>query len=184
MKNKNDLVLALLYAPGYKGKFNEPIQGITRLMKLLFLINKSTELGIKLEFEPFKMGPYSSDVYSALEFFQNYPSPESPLIVVDKDTDEDAGARKLENKKFVDDAISDEPDGFYAANSIFKLSELGELLAQKLWNDEVDELTKSNIANIKKQFGVMSLNSLLRYVYDRYPEMTENSQIKDSIYGK
>ena len=97
---------------------------------------------------------------------------------------EEISSGKLETKKFVDDGESDESDNFYASNSVFKLTDLGKLVGEKIWNEEIDDLTKNNISVIKKQYGGMTLNSLLRYVYDTYPDMTVNSEIKHSVYGK
>lgn len=74
IKTKVDLLLALLYA----GKREEatPIEGITRLEKLLFLLK--TEEGFlstrtdddTFNFIPFKMGPWSSEVYDEVDFFR------------------------------------------------------------------------------------------------------------------
>src|SRR3989344_6285597 len=77
---KSDMILLLLYGRGAKGHFSEPIQGITRLMKLLFLLEKEAGINDGFSFVPYKMGPFSSEVYPELEFLRNFPLPENPLV--------------------------------------------------------------------------------------------------------
>ena len=82
IKNSKDLILLLLYAPGPNGEPCEPIQGQTRLMKMLFLfkeeVSKKFNLGQVVEesafpkFEAFDYGPYAGEVYADLEFLVNY----------------------------------------------------------------------------------------------------------------
>lgn len=79
--NSKDLVMLLLYAPGPSGEICEPIQGQTRLMKMIFLFKNELfrrfNLGQVIDdsafpnFEAYDFGPYSANVYSDLEFLVN-----------------------------------------------------------------------------------------------------------------
>src|SRR5437899_7911238 len=67
-----DVLIGLLYAPGFTGKTGEPVKGITRLQKLLFLLWKE---GHFYEHVPelynvkaYDFGPCMDDLYDDLEF--------------------------------------------------------------------------------------------------------------------
>ena len=65
-----DLVLALAYAPGPKGKVAEPLRGKTVIQKLLFHMKKSVGKGIPVEEMPHFYGPFdevASSVFDGLE---------------------------------------------------------------------------------------------------------------------
>jgi len=65
-----DLILLLLYAKGSTGTLKEEIPDTTRLIKLLFLLVKEggfAKIGKELRFEPKDYGPWSGDVFDAIE---------------------------------------------------------------------------------------------------------------------
>lgn len=72
VEDPSDLLLVLLYAPGRTGRLGEPIDGITRLQKLMFLLQNEKSLPRLLTdakqymYSPYKMGPYSADLRKAL----------------------------------------------------------------------------------------------------------------------
>src|SRR5437588_10727181 len=82
IKSSKDLILLLLYAPGAKGQTCEPIQGQTRLMKIIFLFKEEIASKFNLsqvveesafpKFEAFDYGPYAGEVYADQEFLVNY----------------------------------------------------------------------------------------------------------------
>src|SRR5216684_4120099 len=73
-----DLLLLILYSKGPRGIVAEPIIGRTRLMKMIFLFDKELRRDFRFEtavdaaaipvFEPYDFGPFSSEVYTDLEF--------------------------------------------------------------------------------------------------------------------
>lgn len=176
---KTDLLLLLLYSKGQSGKINEPIVGITRLMKLLFLLKKEQDFN-QFEFEAYKMGPFSSDVYPELEFLQNFPTPETPFVLSKNHIDPQALATP-ENIRIIEEASEQESTlTSDEINKPFALSELGIKVAEELWQ-EAGRDNQIKIEKIKSQFGALTLKELLRYVYKTYPDMTVNSEIKDQI---
>lgn len=181
--SKSDLILLLLYSRGFSGKENEPIQGITRLMKLLFLLHKEEKFDSPFHFEPYKIGPFSSEVYPELEFLQSFPNPDTPLIKTSVGDATDSSVNPEQLKLADDIAILDDEDYLLAASEVnkeFSLSLLGGKVAKELWND-LDVNQRDTIEKIKKQYGNLTLRNLLKHVYREYPDMTINSEIKDQL---
>lgn len=69
----------------------------------------------------------------------------------------------------------------YATRDI-SLTDLGRKYYRSLI-DELPEGTDAEISELKNRFGSIPLRQLVRYVYERYPEFTDKSQIRDSILG-
>jgi hypothetical protein len=179
---KADLLLSLLFAKGSTGREAEPIVGITRLTKLLYLLKEEAGIDDAFTFEPYKMGPFSSEIYSEIDFLQNFPTPEKALLsVVKKGTN---NTPNLEQLKYLEDMASKEESSLEEddTDATYKLSETGKKVAQQVW-DKLSDEKKSLIEKIKSKYGGLPLRNLLRYVYDKHPEMTVNSEIKDKVYG-
>ena len=70
-----DVLLALLYAPGITKKTGEPVRGITRLQKLLFLLWKEGDFYRAIPnlygFEAYDFGPCMDDLYDDIDFAQD-----------------------------------------------------------------------------------------------------------------
>ena len=65
-----DLLVLLLYAKGSTGTVKEEVSDTTRLVKLLYLLVKEggfSRLKKDLDFEPKDFGPWSGDVFDAIE---------------------------------------------------------------------------------------------------------------------
>lgn len=173
------------------GSVGDGIGGITRLQKLLFLLEK--EGGIMptsdgFEFTAYKAGPYSSRLYDDIEFLENIDCLKSE-VTADATVGEAAEVDLLD----FDELMSESPnvsspkadDGYTAADSYeerkFILTEKGkqkieELLGSGKYTPFVDGIRK-----IKSKYGKYSLSDLLYYVYTKYPEMTTESEIKDQV---
>jgi len=146
-------------------------------------LDKEEKFETPFDFEPYKMGPFSSEVYPELEFLQSIPKPENPLVSA-RITNKIDSSINLEQLKVVDDiAILDDEDYLVAASEInkeFSLTSLGEKVASQLWNN-LDEDQRRAIEKVKNQYGSLTLRNLLRHVYKEYPEMTVKSEIKDQL---
>lgn len=166
----SDLVLLLLAAPGQGKASTGRIDGVTRLEKLLYLATRESTLPGQvqdpLEFVPYNYGPFSKSVYEAVEVLEEM---EPPLVreervldgrTIDNETEAGLGTGRTE----------------YVERR-FMLTEEGTLVADLLAhaNQEVMQL----LADIKSRYGSMTLNQLVNYVYNRYPEDTVNSLIRD-----
>jgi len=176
---KSDLLLLLLFSKGYSGENNEPIRGITRLMKLVFLLDKEGKINDLFRFEPYKMGPFSSEVYPEVDFLTNYP-PSKPLVktrssnaVELEDPDE---SRVIEDVLSLDGALLTSKE----VNVEYLLSDSGSKVAEELWKS-IDDGQRKVIQDIKSKYGSLTLRDLLKYVYRNYPDMTTRSEIKNQL---
>ncbi len=72
---RGQMLMMLLAAPGARGTEGEPIQGTTRLQKLLFLMEHEAKLkptkGDDFAFAAWKFGPVSKELYDDLEKLEN-----------------------------------------------------------------------------------------------------------------
>jgi uncharacterized protein YwgA len=189
-----DLLLLLLdaWAP------NQPngLGGITRLQKLLFLLEKEEGLSPTnrgFEFKPYKAGPYSSKLYDDLEFLENLALLESE--VTNEATDEEASEMENELEEAdadglsFDDLISSDeqpkrsdPDAYEERR--FRLTERGRDHVKALLGKGEYQPVVDKIRRVKSKYSNYSLNDLLYHVYTRYPEMTVESEIKDKVLGR
>lgn len=186
--DKTDLLLLLLYANSTEKRKNEPVTGITRLVKLLFLLQEEAKID-GYRFVPYKMGPFSNEVYNQIEFLKNFPSPENPLIKVSQNKSTSTGMNP-EELKYLDEiaevesidsgvTVEEKIDGS-EVNVTYSLTELGERMANELWQSQNDDI-QNKITTVKGKYGSISLKQLLKYVYSNYPNMTVNSEIKDQV---
>lgn len=184
LKTKAELLLALLYAPD-ESKKQAPIEGITRLEKLLFLIKKETPLFSNtlkekdFNFVPFRMGPWTQEVYDETDFL------ESLGLVSKRDLGKSSpedGAHtfelfdsmvlaKYQKNEYVNNADSVEK---------FELTEKGQSIASQVWA-KLTDAEKEELSRIKKKFNRMNLRQFLRYVYKKYPDFASKSEIKDYL---
>lgn len=187
IKSSKDILMLLLYAGGSSGKFCEPVEGQTRLMKMVFLFKK--ELANKLDkiidhaalpsFEAYDFGPFSSEVYSDLEFLVN-----NKFVVVT--SDEKGGTSENKELEYWRATLGsqDEAPSEYVGRS-FALTDLGRDFVQEVLLDDAG-ITPSQLAilaEFKKRCVEAPLRALLKYVYTRYESMTTKSKIKEDILG-
>jgi uncharacterized protein YwgA len=143
------LPLALMYAGD-----GEPIEGRTRLQKLVFLMQKRLEEAGEdplqsddYEFVPYDYGPFSKELYDDLD--------ETIARGMVEGREEDLGEDKVkydyeiqdQGKQWVGDQLSKEE-----AQRILGLAE-----------------------EIKDEYGDVNLSDLIDEVYSRYPKYAENS---------
>lgn len=165
-----DLILLLLRAPTKVRSARDRIEGITRLEKLLYLAERETEIPAHVEsrftFKAYHYGPYSKEVYEAVDLLE-----EAQLL---KEERVFAGG-VLDAAEEAELAVED-VDG---VERRFLLTEDGSAVADLLANQYssvVNELSK-----IKDTYAGMSLRTLIRYVYKKYPEDAELSRIRDQL---
>jgi uncharacterized protein YwgA len=187
--NPKDLIMLLLYAPGTSGALCDPIEGQTRLMKMIFLFKKELSRRFNLDqviddkafpdFEAYDYGPYSASVYCDLEFLVNLNFVEvvlagEPEILEEERQEFDYwSATKNEDEDL---------DAQYLGRQ-FRLTELGKKFVEKKLVEEkgVTQEQLKVLGDFKKRCCESSLRSLLRYVYTRYEDMTEKSKIKHEV---
>ena len=150
-----DLVLLLLAASTRWKRATNRINGITRLEKLLFLVDKEVHyrqaLDESFDFVPYHYGPYSKEVYEAVELLE-----EAGLIV--------------EQRAFTDSDLDRAEELLYSdmATEIsyerqFILTENGKRVASYLFRNRPQ--LESDLRRIKDTYAGLSLQALIYHVY-------------------
>lgn len=180
----SDLVLLLLYANRLQG--SRTWSGVTRLQKLAFLATEEPAYqqlvtqheAPEIHFEAYKMGPFTSELYDAVETLVSF----EPALV--RATPGDlTGQDDVETARYVEEVDLDSvgrgsPGG--PRPTTFELTVPGETVAHRLWEDAPIELTEL-LQRIVRRFGRVPLRQLLRYVYTEHADKTTRSEIKDQL---
>lgn len=164
------------------------LSGITRLEKLLFLLEKETEFeGIALlfPFQAYNFGPFSIEVYEAIDFLEG-----CELITVSEKAYPSyyasAGEAKLVSE--IEDTSIEETDAAndqnIAKEKIFRLTENGRKVAKKLRQFLYQKRPKDGeyLDGIVLRFSPLPLNHLIRYVYRQYPDMATASKHREAKF--
>lgn len=174
------LLLSLLYSSGGEAKINNPIIGKTRLTKMIFLFEKevandfSDGIVKEYEFEPYLFGPFCKELLSNLEFFIvigliQGKDTEIPIKYSEGNVQNDSEENSLDDE----DNLKDE-DMFEKS---YSLTETGiNYVKEKIWPSFSDSQILL-LDSFKKKVNSLSLDSLLNYVYKKYPKMTTKSLI-------
>ena len=169
----DDAIVLLLGARSRLPTLEGRLDGVTRLEKLIFLLKKETQLGEVLtedpEFHSYDFGPFSSKIYQAVEMLER-----AELLREDVNY---AGATD-DTWETVNIVGTDAP---YASRS-FELTERGKRYFEALQR-ETPKHVVMEVTALKDRFASMPLRQLVRYVYQKYPEYTTRSKIKDEILG-
>ena len=187
--NRRDILLLLLYSPGVHDEVNEPIVGRTRFVKMLFLFKtealqhfrSGTEInqGNFYEFFAWNFGPFSSQVYADLTFFTLRGFIEA------EDTSEDMLPESAAewHRWLTSSPLDDEEDSFVSYDEQqFRLTEKGVNFAAQLY-DELSHTQRRLLKQFKERLNRTPLRAILRYVYEKYPDQTERSQVKEQVLG-
>jgi hypothetical protein len=166
---KEDILLLLLSAlsgPGAK----ERVASITRLEKLTFLLQKETrflgKIQDKFAFEAWKFGPFSREIYEALDLL-------SSLDLVEVEERELANYMEYTERDELIGMEEDEP----IVEKVFSLTSRGRKIADKL-RSSVSDRDWAELVNLKQRFERVPLSSLIQYVYHKYPETTSKSVLE------
>jgi uncharacterized protein YwgA len=174
--DQTDTILLLLAADTSDPSQRFRCDGITRLEKMIFLLEQETDFEKEIQepftFEPYHYGPYSAAVYSAVDFLKAMRLLEERQIDVSSGLD-------VSEQAYVLDADDLNEDPLYVERQLM-LTEDGKAVA-KVLSTRVSPEGKKALADVKERFGAMPLRQLLRYVYGRYPKFAEKSRIRDSL---
>jgi uncharacterized protein len=165
----SDLVLLMLAAPTSVSSATKRINGITRLEQLLYLVERETPVaskvtGQKLDFVAYDYGPFSKDVYQAVEILE-----EAGLVTEERLVD----GKTIDSMEDADVTGAVEGDEYVERR--FALTPDGEMVARLLGRHHPDVM--SQLGAIKDRYAERPLSSLIRYVYKTYPDSAINSKI-------
>jgi len=185
-----DLLLLFLYAPGATGQLLEGIRGRTRLTKLLFIfkeeIYKDFSFNVTIEesrlpnFYPWNYGPFSSDVYTDIDFFTHIKFVKIRKCEnIPPSTEEAEEYSYWENDIGIDNEVTATSE-FY--EELIELEPLGKqyIESKGIW-ERLSDKQQSALSTFKHRFAKAPLKAILKYVYDKYPEMTSKSKIKNKV---
>lgn len=171
-----DLMLVLLYSPGRSGRFCEEIRGITRFVKVLFLLIKEggfTDVAGEFAFEAYDYGPWSGEIFDNIEALQEVGilsieemMPESPEEIAD------------EMERIKQTAETYVPT--HRKGMIYSLTSKGEKVGKKVY-ERLSRNERTRVERVKKKFNRMPLDRLLKHIYMNYPEVTIKSKIKEQV---
>ena len=178
-------LLILLLAVGPRSVSSEGIGGITRLQKLIFLLEREEHLipgPDGYSFVPYKMGPYSPALYDDLEFLENMGLLESEITA--EATDYEAGEMEALSYDFLmsentDESLAAREDAYEERH--YRLTQAGYKIAGELLEKSDVKPVVDKIRRVKSKYCNHSLSDLLYYVYTRYPEMATESEIKNTV---
>ena len=169
----DDAIVLLLGAPSDSLARHGRIDGITRLEKLIFLVEHETDLRTLLtepaDFEAYNFGPFSGKVYQAVD----------TLVAAGLLEDSAELASSRDDSWEAEKVVGAQPADPYATRN-FTLTDRGRKYYQALIA-ELPPLTEKLLEQFKTRFGALPLRQLIRYVYKKYPDFTKNSLIKDEI---
>lgn len=175
VNSATDVLLVLLYAPGTSNKEGEPIHGITRLVKLMFLLEKETFfkdiINKNYKFDAYDYGPFSNEIFDDIEALK------TTGILNESKT----SGQKLEYIDFDENELNvyERISGISSAKK-YELTPKGIAIGKVLFESLPDD-KKNEIIGMKSEYNSMPIKRLLTYVYRNYPEVTKKSVIKDQI---
>jgi hypothetical protein len=174
---RSDLLLLLLQVAGRTGRESEPVRGMIRLMKLVFLAQQY--LGRLLapelpayEFVPYRFGPLAPELYDDLQV--------SIWAGLVRRTEYDPDGLPVTN---CDDYGRMEEISFAGANARFELTPDGAAHARAL----ATELERTNPAllqdlrSLKDRLSRMTWQQIIVHVYERFPQYTGESELLDQL---
>jgi hypothetical protein len=176
LENSLDLLIALLYAPGSSAKAGEPISGITRLQKLVFLLQQGegpqaiVDAAKGIIYKPYRMGPFSTDVYRDLDVLQSLgmlQTEKLEYLITDDDDPQPEGTGSEASERVVE-------------STQFGLTELGLRAGRDLF-EALRRGDREGLVQFKRFFNSISLRQLLIFVYQKYPRFTTESQIRGKL---
>jgi hypothetical protein len=180
VENSTDILIVLLYAPGKSGKPNEPVDGITRLQKLMFLLQQGegpkqlVSDAMAYGYKPYKMGPYAPELQRDLNDLQSAGIVHTQRLDywLPDDGDAPSGAGS--------DAESSGREKRVESLRFSLTDEFGMQVGGDLWKT-LSAKQQDAMSQFKKFFNALTLRQLLIFTYERFPDFTTESTIKSQL---
>lgn len=166
-----DLMVLLLHASDRRGE--EAIRGITRLQKLLFVIDQSLAANDS-RFYAYSYGPFSEDVNDAADALK--------LEGLLDSTDSVAARRPTFAEMMASAKARSGPGEDPEAAERFALSDRGHEAAERLRrSNQAYEHLFAYIEELRKEWDTAEL---VERVYEKWPKMAAKSLIKDEVKAR
>lgn len=176
----DDAIVLLLGTPAPGAPAGE-IRGITRLEKLIFLLEKETNSKEWLQqdagFEAYNFGPFSQKIYQAVDMLA------AAQLIEDSSQPSNNSMDSWELREGIglDSGSTGATSDPYTTRD-FQLTERGWKYFDAL-KREIPEKSLKELENFKSRFLSLPLRQLIRYVYTRYERYTTKSLIRDEVLG-
>lgn len=177
--DREDIVLLLVEA-NERLFGRSAFSGITRLEKLIFLLQKETDfrkVGELYEFKPHNFGPFSKEVYEAVDFLEScdlIETRERTYASYYANKEESQLLEELNEGESLESVVGDDAA---VVEKVFSLTAAGRTVAIRL-RQLIEGLSRNSTQQIDSlvvRYGNLPLSQLIRYVYRRYPETTVKS---------
>lgn len=163
-----ELILLLLDAPGRKG--SEAIRGMTRLQKLLFVVEQ--ELGTSAHFYAHNYGPFDDAVYDATLALQragfvtgDVPIPIGPPTFA-----------------YMVTTVQGRSGPSRSPTDVFALTPKGREAVQRLRrSNRAYEALYARVAAVRQEWDVQDLDELIERIYEAWPEYADRSLIRHQV---
>ena len=182
IESGSDLILVLLYARGSAQALCEDVSDTTRLVKLVYLLMREggfERLSGDLRFEARDYGPWSGDVFDAIETLSGMGLVEMQRMVPECFA-EVADHVEWVVERHVEEGGSWQVPPEEKVKTTCYLTRKGKKAARGLYGGA----TRSEIARIefiKAKFNKLNLDDVLRYVHSKYPEHTIKSMTRKRL---
>lgn len=167
----DDMIVLLLGAPG-GSEAPGHLDGVTRLEKLVFLLEHETPARTwateVADFRSHRFGPFSAKIYQAVDSLWAYELLKDSARVSDN----------TEDRWEAVNVVGNELDPY--TTRTFELTERGFRYYAALIAELPDD-AEAILTRFKERFANLPLRQLVRYVYERYPEFTDKSEIRDQV---
>ena len=173
----DDVIVLLLGAPG-GSESPGYLRGITRLEKLVFLLERETPverwLTEAVEFRSHRFGPFSSKIYKAVGLLAK-----AEMLELSAVRTEGRGEERWEDIN----VVGEDADPY--TERTFRLTERGIRYYRALLGElePVAPDAEAILRAFKDRYAVLPLTQLVRYVYKAYPEFTDKSEIREQVLG-
>ena len=184
INSRKDILLLLFYSPGLNESFNEPIEGKTRLVKMIFIFKmeifnyfkKNIDLDVEnfYEFISWNYGPFSWEIYDDLIFFLLTDFIEA--VKSDNDMLPESAAEWDEWFSSIGFENEDSTDLYTEVK--YQLTPTGTKYAKNIY-DHLSETQKDILKSFKAKFLSLPPRAIIKYVYSKYPQFTDKSLIKE-----
>lgn len=167
-----ELMVLLLHAPGSRGA--EAIHGMTRLQKLLFVIEQKLNPG--QHFYAYNYGPFDEAIHDAanalrLAGFLGNAIPLSATAPTFEEMMRTAAERSGPRES--------------SGPEVFALSAKGHEAAERLRrSNRAYEALFARVAEIRQEWDTQNLDDLVDRVYAEWPQYAEKSLIRDEVPGR
>jgi len=187
---RGDILLLLLYVDNCV-----EVKGRTRLQKMIFVFEKELlkkygfdkQLEKKktsdFEFNAHNYGPFSKKVFELMDFFVNIEMVKASYLDNNEEAFADIDDLDIVIEDLSESTIDWQDEDIPTGEPIYSLTEKGKNYVQDKLLKFINSEQIQALTQLKKSFNNYSLNNILKYVYTKYPDMANESLVREKVLG-